>query len=123
MIKFIAMKAKTFAANKKDLGIYSESPFVDRVQKFLNKLLIFFLRSLLIRDIIFSFLLAFIFSFQILKNSNSVIIDILFIVISFVVYFVLGLLLLKILPKINQLFYGRPVFGKIGGQPRRMFFT
>ncbi|HEU5240251.1 MAG TPA: hypothetical protein VFU37_24160, partial [Pyrinomonadaceae bacterium] len=109
-----------------DLGIYSDVPFLDRLIRVFNVawwIVAVNPISGAILDIAISLLFIFVVSSRLRALPHgrwfgAFVVALL--VISTVIY---GIVLVKIFPTLQRMVLGDSVFGKIGGMPRKLFFT
>lgn len=110
-----------------DLGIYSDIPFLQRILKFISKVIwILFLnpRSSYIFDLIVVILVVLIVSSKLRFYLDNTLLSAGIFIILFIFCIVLGYLLsVFIFPRFQRLLLGGPVFGKVGGPDRKSFFT
>ena len=108
-----------------DLGIYSEVPFLDSLQRGLTRLLTFLFLTKAASfawDLGYVLVVSAVIGWQAWVHARSVTFGVCLMVILFLVFAVWGLLLTRTLPVLLRLQYGPPVFGALGGLPRRLFF-
>ena len=71
--------AKKLVKMNSDFGIYSDTPFLDRFQKTLTRILNFFFLNyiaIIVRDLVFSVLIILLFTYQLRLLSKSIFADI-----------------------------------------------
>lgn len=114
-------------SDPKSLGIYSEVPLLDKIQTTLAKLLYRLFGNTLassLWDLSFIIVAAFIFTHELRANSNNNIVETLVIVIFVALFLGWGAILGKsVFPRFSDVVFGQLIFGKIGGLPKRLFFT
>ena len=115
----------SFVPDDSDLGIYSEVPFLDSLQRGLTRLLTFLFLTKAASfawDLGYVLVVSAVIGWQAWVHARSVTFGVCLMVILFLVFAVWGLLLTRTLPVLLRLQYGPPVFGALGGLPRRLFF-
>jgi hypothetical protein len=109
-----------------DLGIYSDVPFLDRLMRISNIamwVLVVNPLSGTILDIIVSVLFIFVISSKLRTLPHTNLFGFFIIVILIIVTVIYGTILLKLFPVLERLVLGDSVFGRVGGMPRKIFFT
>ena len=116
-----------------DLGIYSESPSsldLHRISKFISIVILAIISLLFgneklrkIWGIIIVVFYSIIVSGGLRFHSDNTFYSVAIIIILFVFLCIIGFLMQKNLHRIMRLIFGPPIFGKLGGIPRKMFFT
>ncbi len=113
--------------NARDLGIYSEVPFLDKVQRGLTAALaaLFANRvALFLWDIVFIVFMSAIVSHEARASSASRSFRMILLTLLLTVFVAWGVVLWRFVgPLVERLAFGLPVFGQLGGLPSRTFFT
>lgn len=113
--------------NARDLGIYGEEPFLNKLQRGLTVVLrILFANplALLLWDIVFVVFMAVIVSREARAHSPSQAFRVTVMVILVVIFTLWGYLLSRYLaPLAERLAFGPPIFRKLGGLQSKTFFT
>jgi hypothetical protein len=114
-------------ADETDLGIYSEEPFLDWLQRGLGQLLWLILVNKIAEffwDTVWVVVLSIIISRAARAQVGKIGFGFSLVAILVIVCLVWGACLAKtLLPAISRLAYGRPIFGELGGMARRVFFV
>ena len=109
-----------------DLGIYSEVPFLDRLQRGLTQLLaLLFLNkaAMYFWDLGYVLVVCAIVARPAWMHAHGRAFGVSLVAILVVVFSVWGNLIVGLLPFILRVEYGPPIFGDLGGSPRRVFFA
>ncbi|GEM_PF-5447378 len=106
----------------------SQSNLLDKIQYavagFLN---LFFMRqyALVIWDLIYTFAVSVIFTYALRSQWESWVAQLCFIVLMFFALNLYGAFVImpRLIPAITRIFYGPPIFGKLGGMNKRAFYA
>src|SRR5688572_2106000 len=111
----------------KTLGIYSEVPLLDKIQKTIGSVLYLLFGNTLasfLWDMGFIITAAIIFTHELRENSRDNFVEFVVIVIFIVLFLIWGAILGKyVFPRFGEAVFGKLIFGKIGGLQKRLFFT
>ena len=112
--------------NHEDLDIISETPLIQRILLILDSTIatLFINRkSMEIMDIIWLIILCVIISSPVRGSLKSFWISAAFVSCLFIFGIIWSLMIYKLAPLVYKILFGKPVFGILGGMPRKTFFT
>lgn len=109
-----------------ELGIYSETPALDQWQKRLSALLVILFgnnRAMILWDLCFILLATWTVSHAArLHSTSSLFRGVIFVLLLIVTVAWGRLLAVRFLPLITAMEFGGPIYGALGGSPRRLYF-